>query len=148
MSYLADCATCELRVCDLGDIRLTFKFMNIFRSGGALRAGAGLFVLVVGCGAAAIGAGATVLVPDTTTTVTNATAGEVPAPPSNPGGPTRGGGALPVVPAGGGGCIPGLQCGCIRGITCPGDHIHHPHPAPANVNPPGAQTGPRPGGGG
>jgi hypothetical protein len=55
------------------------------------------------------------------------------APPPHPSGPTAAGGALPVVPAGGGGCIIGLNCGCIRGITCPG--AVHRRPAPANDHP-------------
>jgi len=52
----------------------------------------------------------------------------------------------PVVPVGGGACIIGLNCGCIRGITCPGT-VHHP-PAPASEHPPDAPAGPGPGPGG
>ncbi|MBI2696838.1 hypothetical protein [Mycobacterium nebraskense] len=43
-----------------------------------------------------------------------------PAPPPTPGG------ALPVQPAGGGGCIIGLNCGCTR-------NCHKPHPRPPDV---------------
>lgn len=65
-------------------------------------------------------------------TVASSTA---PAPPPAPGG------ALPVRPAGGGACIIGLNCGCIRYITCPGSHPRPPvtnsqqHPAPAPQDP-------------
>ncbi|MEE6177953.1 hypothetical protein [Mycobacterium sp. 050134] len=58
-----------------------------------------------------------------------------PAPPSQPGG------ALPVQPVGGGGCVIGLNCGCIRNVTCPGSR---PHPHPGNVN---NQPHPAPGSG-
>ena len=112
---------------------------NVGRSEVALRASAGLFVVMIGCGAAVVGAGASVLAPDTT--ATNAMSSEAPARPSNPGGPSGSGGALPVVPVGGGGCIPGLNCGCIRGITCPGTYPHH-HPAVTNGHPNDAPAGP------
>jgi hypothetical protein len=64
----------------------------------------------------------------------------VPAPPS-PGDTGGGGGALPVKPAGGGGCILGLNCGPIRPNPPPPPHRqpslpHDPqHPAPAPQNP-------------
>jgi hypothetical protein len=47
----------------------------------------------------------------------------VPAPP--------GGGALPVRPAGGGGCVVGLNCGCIPHRTCPTPHAR---PGTAGTN--------------
>jgi|SRR5271169_383555 len=108
----------------------------------ALRASAGLFVLMVGCGAA-VAARPTAATPDTP--ATSASSSEMPLPPEDPGGLT-GGGALPVVPArlaplpDPGGCIIGLNCGCIRGLTCPGTIPHH-HPAPTNGQP---QDGPPP----
>ena len=60
---------------------------------------------------------------------------------TEPGPPPAPGGALPVRPAGGGACIIGLNCGCIRYITCPGSHPRPPvtnsqqHPAPAPQDP-------------
>ncbi len=52
------------------------------------------------------------------------------------------GGAFPVVPVGGGACIAGLNCGCIRNVTCPGTVRHRPPPPavkpPPNADPPGA----------
>ncbi|MCK8646559.1 hypothetical protein [Mycobacterium colombiense] len=51
------------------------------------------------------------------------------------------GGAVPVQPVGGGGCIIGLNCGCIRNVTCPSTRPRHPgvnnnqHAAPAPPNP-------------
>jgi len=64
----------------------------------------------------------------------------VPAPPS-PGGATGGGGgALPVQPVGGGACIIGLNCGCIRNITCPKPHPSHPDTANGQHNAPGPQN--------
>jgi len=101
----------------------------------------GLSVLMVGC-AAAVGA-AQPSAPAPAATSAFASAAQAPTP--APGGLTRGG-ALPVVPVGGGACIIGLNCGCIRGITCPGT-VHHP-PAPANAHPPDAPAGPGPGPGG
>ncbi len=61
----------------------------------------------------------------------------VPPEPSDPGGPVQ------VRPAGGGGCVIGLNCGCIRNITCPKAPAHppgavrdkRPDPAPAPQNP-------------
>lgn len=50
-----------------------------------------------------------------------ASAGATPAPPA----PPSPGGALPVRPAGGGGCIIGLNCGCTR-------NCHQPRPHPPN----------------
>ncbi|BBZ69497.1 hypothetical protein MPRS_05900 [Mycobacterium paraseoulense] len=40
--------------------------------------------------------------------------------------PPTPGGALPVQPAGGGGCIIGLNCGCTR-------NCHKPRPRPPDV---------------
>ena len=66
-----------------------------------------------------------------------------PAPPPAPGG------ALPVRPAGGGACIIGLNCGCIRYITCPGSRPRPPatnnqqHAAPAPQDPELARGPPR-----
>ncbi|WP_155763099.1 hypothetical protein [Mycobacterium colombiense] len=58
-----------------------------------------------------------------------------PAPPAQ-------GGAVPVQPVGGGGgCIIGLNCGCIRNVTCPSPRPRRPsvdnnqHAAPAPPNP-------------
>ena len=85
----------------------------------ALRGAAAMFVLMVGCGAA-VGAQ-----PSAPTSGTPDSGGRT------------GGGALPVVPARlaplpePGGCIIGLDCGCIRGLTCPGTIPHH-KPAPTN----------------
>jgi hypothetical protein len=58
-------------------------------------------------------------------------------PPADSQGP---GGALPVVPVHGG-CIIGLNCGCIRGTTgpCSGPPLVHHPPTPPNVSHP--QTG-------
>jgi hypothetical protein len=62
----------------------------------------------------------------------------VPVPPSP--GDTAGGGALPVKPAGGGGCILGLNCGPIHANPPPPPSRHpslphgpqHPGPGPEN----------------
>jgi hypothetical protein len=117
--------------------------MNTGRTAIASRAGAGLFVLmVVGCGAVAGGVSQSGA--PTPTTVTSALSSETPSPPNDPGGPA-GGGALPVHPIMG--CYVGLNCGCIRGVTCPGTITHHHHPAPTNDQPHGAPGG-APGGGG
>jgi hypothetical protein len=59
-----------------------------------------------------------------------------PAPPPHPSA-TTGGGALPVVPVGGGGCIIGLNCGCVHNCS-----NQHRHPAPATVHPSDAPAGP------
>ena len=105
--------------------------MNTGRTAIALRAGAGLFVVMVGCGALAGGVSQSGA--PTPTTATSALSSETPSPPSDPGGPTGGGGALPVRPII---CYVGLNCGCIRGITCPGTIPHHHHnPAPTNDQP-------------
>lgn len=42
-------------------------------------------------------------------------------------------------PDGGGACIIGLNCGCIRNITCPAPHRR---PAPDNGKPHSARPGP------
>src|SRR5271170_1146206 len=103
-----------------------------------LRASAGLFVFMVGCGAA-VAAQPTSATPDTP--ATSASSSEMPLPPEDPGGLT-GGGALPVVPArlaplpDPGGCISGLNCGCIRGYTCPGTIPHHKPAHPQDAPPP------------
>jgi hypothetical protein len=116
--------------------------MNKGRTAIALRGGAAVFVLAVGVVSQSLAntpaAGAA-----------SAIASETQAPPKDPGGPGGGGGAdgaLPVVPAHGG-CIIGLNCGCIRGITCPGT-VQHRRPAPVNDHPHDAPAGPGPGGGG
>ena len=52
-----------------------------------------------------------------------------------------GGGAISVQPVGGGGCIIGLNCGCIPRRTCPTPHARagtgdaNQHNAPAPQNP-------------
>ena len=80
----------------------------------ALRGAAAVLVAVAGWfGDGAVAAAA----PATTTAASSITA---PVPPPAPGG------ALPVRPAGSGGCIIGLNCGCIRYITCPGSHPRAP----------------------
>lgn len=70
------------------------------------------------------------------TTASAVSARVSPAPPA----PPIARGALPVQPVGGGGCIIGLNCGCIRNVTCPHPHARRPavpdidtdqHPAPA-----------------
>ncbi len=114
----------------------------------ALRGAAAMFVFAVGCGAA-VGANRSAPTPDTP--ATSALSGEMHSPSNDPGGLT-GGGALPVVPARlaplpqPGGCIIGLDCGCIRGVTCPGT-VHH-RPAPPNDHASDAPAGPGPGPGG
>jgi hypothetical protein len=69
-----------------------------------------------------------------------------PAPSPAPGDNAGGGGSLPVVPVGGIPCIVGLNCGCIRNVTCPDAVRRHPRP-PANIPPPDAPGAPGPGGG-
>jgi hypothetical protein len=103
----------------------------------ALYAGAAALAVTIGCGAMA---GAP---PDTTAAKFLSSATPAPAP--TPVDRAGGGGALPVVPVGGGACIAGLNCGCIRYITCPGTIRHHP-PTPANNHPP-PPPAPDPGGG-
>jgi hypothetical protein len=76
------------------------------------------------------------------TSAMSASSGVAPAPPS-PGGSTGGssGGALPVQPVGGGGCIIGLNCGCTRHQSCPTPHARagtqhdQQHAAPGAQNP-------------
>jgi hypothetical protein len=113
---------------------------NIGRSEVALRASTGLFVVMVGCGAALGGVEQSAPTPGTS--ATSAMPSETPAPPPAPGGPTGGGGALPVLPATA--CIIGLNCGCVRGLTCPGAYPHH-HGATTNGQPNYAPAAPRPG---
>ncbi|BBY36930.1 hypothetical protein MMAN_10640 [Mycobacterium mantenii] len=55
-----------------------------------------------------------------------ASSGVTPAPPAPTPAPPSPGGALPVQPAGGGGCVIGLNCGCTR-------NCHKPHPRPPDV---------------
>lgn len=111
----------------------------------ALRASAGLFVLTVACGVA-VAAQPIAATPDTLAAI--ASSNEMPLTPEDPGGLTSGG-ALPVVPArlaplpDPGGCISGLNCGCIRGLTCPGTIPHH-HPTQANGHPQDAPPPPAP----
>jgi hypothetical protein len=115
--------------CALGLQRLQLEGMTNFRRPKAALRAAGLFVVMVGCGASVVSAQASTLPPNTT--VADAMSGGAPALVIAPRGPS---------------CIIGLNCGCIRG-NCPGDHPHH-HPAPANDNPPGGQVAPPPGGAG
>jgi hypothetical protein len=88
--------------------------MSRGRTAIALRGGAVVFVFAIGCGA---GVG----VVSQHETPVSAVAD----------------GALPVVPVGGGGCIIGLNCGCVH--NCPNQHRH---PAPATVHPSDAPAGP------
>ncbi len=106
--------------------------------------GAVVFALAVGFGDVA-GVVSSSGASTATITASTAVSSETPAPPPNPSGPTGGGGALPVVPAAGA-CIIGLNCGCIRNITCPGA-VHH-RPAPSNDHPQVPAAGPLPGPGG
>ncbi len=89
-----------------------------YRVGVGLGAMVAAFVLALGSG-------------DVGTVVPSNRAAATITPVSQPGDSTTGGGALPVVPVGGGGCIIGLNCGCVHNCTVP----HH-HPAPATVQPP------------
>jgi hypothetical protein len=78
------------------------------------------------CGAAAtlalaVGHGAD----DNATTSASSSVTVTPPPSPTPADP---GGAFPAVPAGGGACIIGLNCGCIPRITCPTPR-RHPGPA-------------------
>lgn len=121
---LGDPATaCVLRLCASGVRRLQLKVMTrIGRPEVALRASAGLLVLMVGWGA--VGAGAGELPPDTA--ATNAIfSGAAPASLLAPNGPS---------------CIIGLNCGCI-GSCGPSPR---PHRAPTNDHPPDASPAPRP----
>jgi len=114
--------------------------MSTGRTAITLGAGAGLLVLVLGCGAVAGGVSQSGA--PTPTRATSALSSETPLPPNDPGGPTRGGSALPVRPIMG--CYLGLNCGCIRGITCPGT-VHHHRATPNNNNqPPDAPPPPAP----
>ena len=117
---------------------------NVGRSEVALRASAGLFVVMVGCGAAVVGAGASALAPDTT--ATNAMSSETPAPPTNPGGPSGSGGALPVVPPPEA-ASSASTAGAFVASPVLGPHPHH-HPATTNGHPNVAPAAPRPGSGG
>jgi hypothetical protein len=102
-------------------------------------------VLMVGCGVAvAAPAGA----PASDTPKASARSSEMPSTPQDSDGRT-GGGALRVVPARlaplpePGGCIIGLDCGCIRGVTCVGTVPHH-KPAPTGGEPQSAPPPPPP----
>ena len=64
----------------------------------------------------------------------------VPAPPSSGAVTGGGGGALPARPAGGGACITGLNCDCIRNITCPKPRASHPDTANGQHTAPGPQN--------
>ncbi|MEB4211496.1 hypothetical protein [Mycobacterium sp. 94-17] len=55
------------------------------------------------------------------------TAGAPAATASSSDAPSAPGGAVRVQPAGGGGCIIGLNCGCVRKVTCPTPHPRHPN---------------------
>src|SRR5271169_1032881 len=70
--------------------------MSTGRTAITLGAGAGLLVLVLGCGAVAGGVSQSGA--PTPTRATSALSSETPLPPNDPGGPTRGGSALPVRP--------------------------------------------------
>src|SRR5271156_3627635 len=93
--------------------------------------GAAVVALALGCGVDRAGASlssannpsSTVLGAPSPTTSGGATGG------------SGGGGALPVQPVGGGACIIGLNCGCIRAIPCPVTTPHH-HPAATNDHQP------------
>ena len=125
----------RLYACHIENLQLGIV-MNKGRTAIALRGAAAMFVLMVGCGGAV---GAQRSAPTTDTPATSALSGEMPVPPKDPGVPTDGG-ALPVVPARlaplpePGGCIIGLNCGCIRGVTCVGTVPHH-KPAPTAGQP-------------
>ena len=75
----------------------------------ALRGCAAVFVVAIGCGVETAAQGG-LSIPAAAAMA--ATSGQPPADPQGPGG------ALPVVPVHGG-CIVGLNCGCIRGTTGP-----------------------------
>jgi hypothetical protein len=75
----------------------------------ALRGYAAVFVVAIGCGVETA-AQSGLSMPAAAAMA--ATSGQPPADPQGPGG------ALPVVPVHGG-CIVGLNCGCIRGTTGP-----------------------------
>lgn len=102
----------------------------------ALRAGTAAIALAAGFGA--------VVGVQMDTNGTRVLSGEAPELSPVPGDRAEGGGALPVVPVGGGACISGLNCGCIRYITCPGTIRHH-RPAPVNDHPPDPPAAPAPG---
>jgi hypothetical protein len=100
--------------------------MHIGRTAIAWQRGAAAFVISVGLGAGVV------------------SQHETPTPAVLASGETPADGTLPVIPDGGGACIIGLNCGCIRGITCPGT-VHH-RPAPATGHPHDAPSGPDGGG--
>lgn len=61
------------------------------------------------------------------TTASSSSVTVTPAPAPTPG---DSGGAFPAVPAGGGGCYIGLNCGCIPRLTCPTPHRRPPVAVP------------------
>jgi hypothetical protein len=71
------------------------------------------------CGVVALSAWVIGVAPGTAAATTVASASASPAPPTPRG-------ALPVQPVGGGACIIGLNCGCIRNVTCPRPHARRP----------------------
>jgi hypothetical protein len=97
--------------------------------------------------AVALGLGVAGVVPAGYSSTVAGSARPAPTPAPAPGDRAGGGGALPVVPVGGSGCIAGLNCGCIRYITCPGTVRHRPAPATVNNRPPDAPGAADPGGG-
>jgi hypothetical protein len=93
----------------------------------ALRGCAAVFVVAIGCGVQTA-AQSGLSIP-----AAAAMAATSEQPPADPQGP---GGALPVVPVHGG-CIIGLNCGCIRGSgsgPCSGPPLVHHPPTPPNVS--------------
>ncbi len=80
--------------------------------------GAAAFLIAVGLGAAGHDGPLT-----STMSASSSAVPSLPSPGGVPGG--DGGGALPVEPVGGGGCVAGLNCGCIPNVTCPRPHPRH-----------------------
>jgi len=79
----------------------------------------------------AVGLSAADTTATTATTNTAASSSATPAPAP--------GGAIPVQPVGGGGCIIGLNCGCVH--NC---HTAHPHPPGVPGDPQHAAPAPAP----